>query len=78
MLVVVDEKSEKTMDARPVEQGGLRVGAACGEVRRVYGLAHGQRRGAPYCTSTSRLRSRMYLPSLYFCDGSYALSCEAR
>lgn len=28
-----------------------------------------------YCTSTSRLRSRIYLPSLYFWDGSYALSC---
>jgi hypothetical protein len=41
-------------------------------------------RGAPreytvipdYCTSTRRLRSRMYFPSLYFCDCSYALSCN--
>jgi hypothetical protein len=28
-----------------------------------------------YCTSTRRLRSRMYFPSLYFWDCSYALSC---
>ncbi len=27
-----------------------------------------------HCTSTSRLRSRMYFPSLYRCVGSYALS----
>jgi len=27
-----------------------------------------------YCTSTRRLRSRMYFPSLYFWDCSYALS----
>lgn len=35
-----------------------------------------QRTGPPdYCTSTRRLRSRMYFPSLYFWDCSYALSC---
>jgi hypothetical protein len=31
-----------------------------------------------YCTSTRRLRSRMYFPSLYFWDCSYALSCKAK
>jgi hypothetical protein len=43
-----------------------------------------KRSGAPdiatdipdYCTSTRRLRSRMYFPSLYFWDCSYALSCQ--
>jgi len=29
-----------------------------------------------YCTSTRRLRSRMYFPSLYFWDCSYALSYQ--
>ena len=29
-----------------------------------------------YCTSTSRLRSRMNFPSLYFWSSSYAYSCQ--
>ena len=34
--------------------------------------------GLVYCTSTRRLRSRIYFPSLYFWDCSYALSCDQR
>lgn len=31
-----------------------------------------------HCTSLNLVFSRIYLPSLYFCSLSYALSCEAK
>lgn len=60
---------------------GAHVLTLCAHHQGGEGCPRGARRAArhagppadAHCTSTRRLRSRMYLPSLYFCVASYAL-----